>query len=281
MSGTQDEIEDKDIEIVEEVENEGQTPDVSDELENYSQGVQKRINQMRAQLGEQERRNAELSQNLEQTITVARRIAEENDRLKKERASSDEAVFDGLVGSLTSDLTVAKQELRAAHEAADADKIVDATARVSMLAADLRRAQVAKAGLKVQPEPKPNEDPAVARRVGAWMDRNKDWFQKDPEKTRVALAADAYVRAMGFNPSTEDYYEEVDRIVAERYSAPTRATPARGNGGAQPVSAQGRSSPPTAQRKVSLTADEVALARRLGISPEDYAKTKAAGTAII
>lgn len=296
MSGT--EIKEAEIEIeedfVEEVQPEGETPDVSGELESYSKGVQKRIDEMRAKLGEQERHSKSLEADLQRAISVARQIADENAALKKERASSDEAVFEGLVGSLTSDLTLAKQELRAAHELGDAEKITEATTKLSVLAADLRRAQVAKAGLKlpnrVQNEPNPapaaqpeqhRPHPAVARKAQEWIARNGDWFQKDAERTKVALAADSYVRALGIDPSSDEYYTEVDKVIDTTLrrgdKATTREVASRDTAASQPVTAQGRSAPAVAgKRKVSLSAEELGVARRMGVSPEDYARAKAA-----
>lgn len=297
-SETKDEVE---FEIEEE--GQGQTPPeektLDKELDQYTEGVQKRINEEVAKRHAIERENQELKDNLNRAAGIARRAVEEVQSLRKRADDSDGHVIDNLVSSLEGNLELAKGKLRKAHEDNDANAIVEATAEVSSMAADLRRAQVAQAGRKMapvqpgpdqgqgNPAPRQAEQPPVRRvhpKAQEWLERNKSWYGKDPERTKVAQAADAYVaRGLGLDPSSDDYYKEVDNMVAAHFN---RGTPGGQSRDQQPsasaVNPTGRSAPSgNTARKVTLTQSEVAQARRLGVSPEDYAKSKRAGGVVL
>lgn len=274
-------------------------PSQDEELEKYSAGVQARINAEVAKSNRLARELEEAKAFGSRAAEIAKRAATEVQELRGRTASSEAGMVENLVSSLDSELTVAKSELRAAYEAQDADKIAEATAKVSGVAADLRRAQVAKVAhqqereeaaresarkaeeRKNAPPPPPRQTPPpLAPKAKAWIDKNSEWFGKDQEKTKTAAAASDYVaKALGLSPNDDAHYEEVDKMIAARHGSTANEGQARDQRpSGQSVAPMGRSTPAApGARKVTLTASEAATARRMGVSLEDYAKAKSAG----
>ncbi len=288
------ETEDKEFEVEDAPEGATPPPVTQDaELDAYTKGVQDRINAMTAETSRLKREVAEAREFGAKAADVAKRAVTEVEALRKRNAASEDGMIESLVSSIESDLLIAQAEVEAAFEAQDGKRLAAATAKVSATAADLRRAQVARAGHKAdlvraaaetppvqrEPNPPPRQTPQVAPRAQTWLAANSTWFGKDAEKTRVARAADTFVAQMGYDPNSDEYYKEVDKVIASRLNG---ATP----GGQQldqrsPASAvapAGRSTPaaPSA-RKVSLSPSEQATAKRIGVTPEDYAKAKLLG----
>lgn len=262
------------------------------ELAQYGEEVRKRIAEATAARREAERRAAEAAEALENTTRIARAAIEENKALKAGRGEADKAILDNLVDRLDSELTIAKEELRKAHEAGDVEKIAEGTAKVSMAASDLRRAQLAKAGYVppreeqaagAEPPANPQRPPAgPPPKAAEWIKRNS-WFGKDLERTRVARAADAFVASLGYDKNSDAYYEELDRTIAMRFNSQPNS-PNRDQGGSSPVTAPSGRSPDQPRQhpgKVTLSASEVAQAKRLGITVEQYAAAKRTGNVVI
>lgn len=256
-----------------------------DELQQYGEGVRKRIAELTAKAREAERIAQEAVEQRETVVNVARNLAEENKALKANRGEADKAILENLEEAVGGKLSEAKRKLRDAHNEADPDKIAEATAEVAALAADHRRVQLAKAGYRPptdepqQPAPPVRQAPQVHPKASAWMARNADWYGKDEAKTRKALAADRYLTTAGFDQSSDDYYKELDRMVSGRVSNVSDA-PNRDQGRPhQPVTPSGRTDQPRSPgNKVALSASEVAMAKRLGISPDAYAAAKKSGS---
>lgn len=290
------ETESKDDFVVEEATSTvpGAVANMDDELKDYSEGVQKRINEFTAENARLKRELAAAQEFGQKAAGIAKKAVDEVQSLRARGADSEAAAISNLVSSLDAELGVAKAELKAAHEAADTDKIVEATARVSSLAADLRRAQVAKVGhdhdreaaaaaAKTRPPASPPQPPRqinILPKAQAWMDRNADWFKKDAAKTRLAVAADAIVAADGrFDPNSDAYYEEVDRVMNSRLNGGTSGGTERDHKPqGQGINPSGRNAPAApGARKVTLTRSEIETAKRLGVTVEDYARSKMSG----
>lgn len=285
--------------IVEEESDEGIAaipPSLDTELDKYSEGVQKRINEERAKRAHAERELVKAREFGSRAADIAKRAVAEVENLRGRVASTEDASISNLVDSIGAELTVARKDLEEAYEAADPKAIAEATTRLAATAADLRRAQINKAGhvadmeqarleaeerarqppVQSAPKPPPRQ---VVPKAQAWIERNATWFQKDQAKTRIAVLADQYVAGKGVDPNSDDYYKEVDRMIAAELNGATSGDQMRDQrSSAQAVSPAGRSSAPAGTaRKVTLTHSEVSVAKKLGITPEDYAKAKLSG----
>jgi hypothetical protein len=276
-------------------ENTNDTPpsqEMDEELSSYSEKVRARIEREVAARRMAERQRDEVAGEMTRVIGAAKRIHEENEALKRRASDSDGAILDSIVQNLKSELEIAKEDFRKAHEEGDASKIADATASISSLAADLRRAEVAKAArpakaeVPVQPGPNPppaqnQPRPQAAPKALAWIDRNKDRYGKDQAFTVAARAADAYVAALGLDPNSDEYYSEVDKMISARLNGGNGAQPRNPRVPSTGVTPVGRTGPASSsQQKVSLSPDEQGVARRLGLTNAQYAEAKAKGTAL-
>jgi hypothetical protein len=287
------ELEDEEKDFVVEEPGEGADPkNLDDELDQYSEGVKARIAKEVQEKHQLKRELEETKQQLGVAANIARRAVDEVKSLRTRVGDGDKVLLDTMVANLSADLELAKAEFSKAHEEGDAKKIADAAAKVSAVASDLRRVEMAKAGYRpeIQPPVQPGPEPAAAPqrpqihpKAQAWIAKNSEWFGKDPERTRFAKAADAFVAQLGYSPDTDAYYKEVDKMIEERFP---RATPEGQKRDPRPsasaVTPVGRSSPPSATaRKVPLSSSEQAIARKLGLTNEQYAQAKLSGTVVI
>jgi hypothetical protein len=291
MSDTNEETE---VDLEEKTEAEQPVDQISqdEELSQYGEKVRERIAKETAKRGAVERELASLQERLEVTARIAQHAVEENKHLKQGRVDSDQAILDNLVDKMSAELDIAKRVFREASESGEAEKIADATALVATTAADLRRVQLAKAGYRPpqedrgqsapnQPAPQSQKQPPA--KAVEWVNRNSTWYGKDPVRTRIARAADVYVAAMGYNPEGEEYYKEVDKMIAERTNGAANGSERDQGSSLAPVAPSGRSSAPSrpSGSKVTLSQSEVSQAKRLGVSPEAYAAAKRAGNVVI
>ena len=256
------------------------------ELDTYGENVQKRINQEVEARRRAEREAASFKEELAKARELAQRAANEVVNLRKRVDAGDEAILDSLVGRLQEELNSAKAAYEAAAQDGDAKKIAEATVKVATMAADLRRAEVAKAGFRPSVHNEPERPPAPARpappplpeETKKWLAANSDWYGKDPIKTNIALAADAAVKSRGFDPTSPTYYKELDIAMKRAIEGMTPGDQPRDpRSPAQATAPMGRSSAPAGggARKVTLSANEQAIARKFGLTNEQYAAEKA------
>ncbi len=276
--------------------------DDESEVENYSARVRKRIDKLKYEFHEERRQREEAARLRDEAITYAQRIQEENKRLTSLVGETQKAIQQQIVEKAKAAYSLAENELKRAHEAGDADAIVKAQQKLTQAQlteaaapAYARKLTEAKLAAPVQAEaaPAPKADPLqqVARSVpkpdpkaAAWQSRN-EWFGSDPEMTNFAYGVhQKLLSEYGEDfASTDRYYEAIDsrmrQVFPDRFSEeddgddsyeesrPVRtATPRR-----VPVVAPAKRSSGSAPRKVQLTATQVALAKRLGLTPQQYA----------
>jgi len=276
--------------------------DDESEVENYSARVRKRIDKLKYEFHEERRQREEAARLRDEAITYAQRIQEENKRLTSLVSDTQKAIQQQIVEKAKAAYSLAENELKRAHEAGDADAIVKAQQKLTQAQlteaaapAYARKLTEAKLAAPVQAEaaPAPKADPLqqVAKSVpkpdpkaAAWQSRN-EWFGSDPEMTNFAYGVhQKLLSEYGEDfASTDRYYEAIDsrmrQVFPDRFSEeddgddsyeesrPVRtATPRR-----VPVVAPAKRSSGSAPRKVQLTATQVALAKRLGLTPQQYA----------
>ena len=185
---------------------------------------------------------------------------------------------------LTDKLELARTVYMEAFEEGEKEKLLKAQEMLNEAQADLKAVSSAKLDYEeveevapVQPQyrpppPQPTTDP----RAEEWASRNS-WFGQDNIKTAAALAIDAELKEEGFNPSDNDFYEEIDNRINKAFSQNTEKTTERvqemSSTPAQVVSGSSRSSPSSAG-KVKLSREDVRLAQKWNIPLEQYAAEK-------
>tara|TARA_R110000772_G_scaffold21375_2_gene58855 strand:+ start:627 stop:1505 length:879 start_codon:yes stop_codon:yes gene_type:complete len=246
-----------------------------DELDEYSSGVKGRINNLTKRFREEERQK-------QSAVEYAENVRKENENLKKRIDSLDKGYQEQFESRVTNQITSAKDVLRQAHEVGDVDKIVDAQEALANLSVEkgtLRsiKAEKPEEAEVVQPAPAaavPSAPPAQPDpKAEAWA-KNNNWFGQDEVMTYGAFGIHRrLVEEEGFDPQSDDYYAELDsRLKIEfphKFDAKSKST-----GGSRKVaSAEASASRNRSGRKtVRLTPSQVAIAKRLNVPLEEYAK---------
>lgn len=254
--------------------------DDDDELGSYSAKVKSRINKLTEKY-RREQRDREEAQRL------AQQVYEENQRLQERIRGLDSGYLSEYGTRLEAQSIAAKDAFKKAYESGDPDAIASAQEQMAKIAIDQERFRIAKQRSSQQPlqvERTAQQEQPVARQAPApqpapvdpkartWAEKN-EWFGSDRVLTASALAIHStLVEDEGFDPTSEEYYSEIDRRIRKefphKFKAAQTAAPARVASAASSASkaaVQGR-------RSVKLTPSQVAMAKRLNVPLEEYAK---------
>lgn len=271
-----------------------------DELNSYDEKVQSRIKKFTRGYHDERRAKEEALREREAAETFARQVYEENKRLQQQLASGSKALIETSKGAAESKLAAAKRKLKEAHEAGDYDAVADAQAEIADATLEFRNAssmrpvEVDESKFTAPPAQQPQR-PQLSRRTQRWVDDNSDWWGVDEEMTATALGLDKKL-AKEYGSSyigTEEYFKTIDKTMRKRFpehfeseqSTEEQSTrkrtepvdedesPRRAPKTATVVAPASRSTPPS---RVRLKASEATIARRLGVSLEEYAKHKQA-----
>jgi len=250
-----------------------------DEIENYNENVQKRIKQLKFEFHEERRRKEEAARLQEEALRYAGQMQEENKNLRKTLEEGEGVLVNQAKGRVSAEIDKAKTAYKTAYESGDSDALIEAQARLSELQVEKSKYD----SYRPQPIPKPEIDPVYEQETiepprpsemgMKWAEKNT-WFQNDPEMTGYAFGVHEKLIKSGIAPDTEEYYTKIDdavrRVFPDKFddgpiieeSAPQRQA---GNVVA-PAPRSGKK-----PRKVQLTSTQVSLAKRLGLSNEQYA----------
>lgn len=253
-----------------------------DELSKYDESVRKRIQHFTKGYHEERRAKEAAMREKDEAIRVARAIVEENRRLKGSLGQNQAALIEQAKRVAANDIEIAKRKYKEAYEAGDAEAI--ASAQADLTAVTLRADKLASLKTPSQPRenpvqqqqvapPPPQRPPAppVDERAVEWQSRNR-WFGQDEEMTSFALGLHNKLVRSGVDPKSDEYYERLDSRIREVF--PEQA------GGAKQAeaptqrarSAVAPATRSTAPKKIVLTKTQVALAKKLGVPLELYAK---------
>ena len=243
-----------------------------EELEEYSAGVKSRIDKLTKRFREEERQK-------QTAVEYAENVKKENDSLKGRLESLDKGYQEQFGGRVTSQLDSAKRLLKEAHENGDVDKIVEAQEALAALSVEKGRLASAQQRAVESPPPPPEQaprppPPAKAAPIAeSWAARH-DWFGQDEVMTYAAFGVHRrLIEDEGFDPQSDEYYAELDKRMIDEFPHKLgKKSPS--NGGSKKVaSAEASASRNRSGRKtVRLTPSQVAIAKRLNVPLEEYAK---------
>lgn len=260
-----------------------------EELASYSENVQKRIKQMQHAFHDQRRAADAAQRERDAAVEYARAVQEKAKQIEQRYVEGEKTYVSGMQEKAKQGIEAAEAELLAATEQFDAAKIVAAQRKLTSALMEAEKfknwqAPPSQAEKSVVQLPSIETAPRVTApepdsRAKAWLAKNQ-WFEADKEMTGFAYGVDAKLAAQGISAATnpDAYYAEIDRRLREVF-------PDRFEGDDQSQRADKRASrqdpPPTTvapvrrsssgKRVVTLTRSQEALARKLGISPADYA----------
>jgi hypothetical protein len=244
-----------------------------EELEEYSQSVKRRIDKLTRKMREAERRE-------QAAIDYAKKVQEENKNLQatsintsRERVSSDEA-------SIQSTETLLNTALKQAVEAGDVEKQVEAQQKIAQIAIEKERLRLRKNKLEQQEAQRQTQAPTVEEAIDTptqqprqpdpkaqeWASDNK-WFGTDKAMTYTAMSLHDDLVTEGFDASSDEYYNEIDRRIRKEFPQKFEDQ----NKPTQKVASAVRKTS-NGRRTVRLTPSQVAIAKKLGVPLEEYAK---------
>jgi len=244
-----------------------------EELEQYSEGVQKRISKLTKKWREAERQK-------EAALDYARGGQTELSQLKTRMAKLEPSYVTAVENRVVSGLAAAKSKLLRAREAGDIDSEVDAQKEIGRLGMEEVRVNTLKNKLSETRETEvktPSLDQALQTppadpKAEEWAEKN-EWFGKDSAMTYTAFDLHKkLVNEQGFDPKSDEYYSEIDKQIKLDFPhkfakggsvEPTKTT--------QLVASATRSVKP-GRNTVRLTSSQVAIAKKLGVPLEEYAK---------
>lgn len=249
----------------------------ADEIEEYSDSVQKRINKLTYKIREAERRE-------KAAIEYAQNVQGELNSTKEKLSLQDKNLYDEYNARVSSELTAAENKLKQAYEMNDSEAIIEAQKSLATLAVEqesLNRVKPTKdeTEKEVQVEsventeiPSAQQTPEPDPKAVAWADKN-EWFGKDVAMTSTAFAFhNQLIRDEGFDPTSDEYYAELDKRIVDAFPHKFDGNaPQKNVQDVVAVSSKGARSTKKA-RTVRLTPSQLSIAKRLGVSPEEYAK---------
>lgn len=256
--------------------------DDDDELENYSEKVQKRIKKLTYDKHEFRRKAEEAERVREEAIRAAQVYQRQAMDQQQILQQGEKRLLENIRERSLMQLENAKTQYRHAYEEGNTDKIIEAQEAMMRSQADLRSvdyemqrfAQPQRAPQRPpQPAPRQPQRPQVSPKAAKWAQENP-WFSdpnhRDPEMAATALGIhEKLISSEGYHPESDEYYAELDKRIKKRY--PEFFQSAKRSGGNVVVAPVERSNS-SAQRKVTLTRDQVALAKRLRLTPQQYAE---------
>lgn len=249
------------------------------ELEEYSDRVKKRIDKLTARLRETQRRE-------EAAIAYARNVQQKASQLEERVKYTDQERIKATSTNLDTQIVTLKQIIRKAREEGDFDTETEAQERLTSAMYDKRRmaemrpAQTQQQYQQPAPQQQVYQQPVQQQarqrpdpKAEDWADRN-EWFGKDVAMTHAAQGIHIQlVREEQFDPTSDEYYDELDRRMQTNFPHKFSAQNGRASRPVQTVAPASRSSGVnSARRSVKLTPSQVAIAKKLGVPLEEYAK---------
>ena len=251
------------------------------EIDKYSAGVQKRIDQLTKKYRDEEKAREEALQLREEAVKYAEKVKEENEKLRKSLEDNEGVLLTQAKTRIEAQLEQAKAQYKTAYEAGDPDELLKAQSELTRLQNEEYRVNNFKPAKREEVEPVPTEAPKQEaqpepakppQRALDWADKNP-WFMQDKRMTGFAYGVHEELVTKGVEPNSEQYYNEIDAAMKEAFpnkfevaaeeSAPPQ--PQAGNVVAPPSRTSKK------PRKVKLTPSAAALAKRLGLTAEQYA----------
>ena len=249
--------------------------DVTDEeLEDYSDKVRKRIQHFSKGYHDERRAKEEALRERQELERVTQQLMEENKKLKGNVNKNQTALLEQAKKNAAIETEGAKRAYKEAYESGDSDAVLEAQEKLtnakikSDRLANFKLPALQETETPVQTQVEQTA-PAVQvdERAANWQ-KNNSWFGSDDEMTSLALGLHNKLVKQGISPQSDEYYETIDSRMRQVFpDSFEEAEPKRKK--AQVVAPATRS---TAPKKVTLTRTQVQIAKRLGLTPEQYAK---------
>jgi hypothetical protein len=249
----------------------------SDELDSYSQKVQSRIKKLTEKYRKEER-------DREEAVRMAQQLLNENTQLKTRMQNLDKGYLAEYSTRLETQMAAAKKLYREAYDGGDTEKMLEAQEALSKMSIEQERLRLAKqrserAALpgqqlqqQLQPQPQQQPQPKPDPKAQKWAEKN-EWFGSDEVMTYAAFGIHRkLVEEEGIDPASDEYYTEVDRRMRSEFPHKFQTKKSSGAQVAPAGASATRSTAKQGRRSVKLSPSQIAMAKRLNVPLEEYAK---------
>jgi len=250
------------------------------ELESYSKGVQKRISRLTEKYRKEERDRQE-------AVRLAQQLLQEKQQLEGRLKQLDSGYLNEYGARIEAQVTAARRAYKDAYEAGDTDKMIEAQEALARATTDKQRYDLAKsrADERVQTTAAPPQQqyvapqqqavaqqPQVDPKAQSWAEKN-DWFGQDEVMTYAAFGVHRkLVEEEGFDPQSDEYYSEIDRRMRTEFPHKFQASKPSGKSQVAPAGSSASRSTKQGRRTVKLSPSQIAIAKKLNVPLEEYAK---------
>ena len=260
----------------------------NEELENYSDKVKKRIQHFSKGYHDERRAKEQAVREREEAIAYAQKLIEQNQELNAKGAQNHNALIESAKKQVESELAVAQKQYKEAYEAGEPDAVLQAQTLLN--AAQIRLDKVN--GMKQREIPANNqttlqnnennvqsqqlapEQPQRDEKAEAWR-TNNPWFGSDDEMTAFALGLHTKLTKEGVSPQSDEYYERINsrmrQIFPDQFDEGIEDEPEEAPK-QKPSNVVAPATRSTSPKKVKLKQSQIAVAKRLGVPLEQYAK---------
>ena len=262
-------------ELVEELE--------ADELEEYSEKVKTRLKQMKKVWHDERREKEREAREKAEALTAAQRLLEENRKLKATMSEGEQSLIGSYTQNAEFEVAAAKREFKEAYESGDVDKLADAQEKLNAASYKLQqiknyRPTLQQEETEVEIPQQQVQQPRLDTKTVAWQERNT-WYGTDAEMTASALGLhQKLVTERGPQyAGTDEYWSAIDKTMRRRF--PEYFGDEVDTGEAKPSVREPKAAPVVAPasrtrspKKIVLKQSQLAIAKRLGLTPEQYAR---------
>ena len=251
-----------------------------DDLDQYDEQVQLRLKQAKKVYHDERREKEAALREQQEAIAYAKKLSTENSRMRQLITSGEKEYVESVTTSASLELKMAQNQLKEAHDMGDSDKIVEAQQAMQEANMRLMRAKSYKPQALQEPEsvvqPQPEQYQSVPRpdqKANAWQERNQ-WFGRDKVMTATALGVHEDLKDKGYEIGSDEYYNALDKTVRRRFPEEFEdAVPEKRQETVRtkPSTVVAPAVRTTASNKIKLQTRQIQLAKKLGLTPEQYA----------
>jgi len=247
-----------------------------DELTQYTEDVRSKFSQMKKAMHDERRAKEQALREHDEAIQLAQQLMNERNRFKDIVEKGEKSYVDTIQHSANLELNEAKRAYREAYESGDTDAMVDAQHLLNIASMKVRETQ----NFKIKPLQDNDVDVKIQQRVQqppppdqkalAWQERNQ-WFGQDEEMTAMAYGVHEKLKNSGIVLGSDRYYAELDKTIRKRFPENFEeevVEPPVSRKSSNVVAPATRS---TSSKKITLKQSELNIAKRLGLTPEQYA----------
>ncbi len=250
------------------------------ELDKYQEEAKDKLKQLKKVWHDERRAKEAALREQQEAVRVAKRFMDENKTLKERLSNGETAYVDTIKQATVREMDMAKAEFKSAYESGDADKLLEAQEKMTVASLRMDKAQNYQPVYQKALQEEQNAVQSNNQQVNTpdhkavnWQKRN-DWFGQDEEMTSLALGLHEKLVRSGVSAGSDEYYNRIDNTMRKRFPENFEDTnddePEKDRPKASTVVAPATRS--TSPKKVRLSKTQVLLSKKLGLTPEQYAR---------